>query len=176
MLSSFPAAKLKKGKDLLTTRWESVKTLPNTQSNHILIVIDKHIIEYASYAQSHDHQQFKLVKANTCNSIHSPVTEESEVLETPSTSESTNYEDADGNNIRVGQWCVVRYDEELFAGEVKEIGIHRDYSFSYVLDSNWKWPSSLDDQTLYFKDKIVMLLEDPVIANNRGHFKFTTKF
>ena len=139
-------------------------------------MIDKHVVEYAIYAQSDDYQQFQLVKAHS--PVHSPVTDESEVLETPSTSESTSCADADGNNIRVGQWCVVKYDEEQFAGEVKEIGDHGDcrVSVMYRSGSNWKWPSPLDDQTFYFRDKIVMLLEDPVIANNRGHFKFTTKF
>ena len=58
-----PAREIENGKNLLKTQWESVKTLPNTQTNHIVIVIDKHVVEYAIYAQSDDYQQFQLVQA-----------------------------------------------------------------------------------------------------------------
>lgn len=178
-----PAREIEDGKDVLTTRWESVKTLPNTQSNHIVVVVDKHIVQYATYAQSGDYQQFQLVKSNDTAPLKgrcpNPVAAESEVpiLETPCTSKSTGISNEDDDVIRVGQWCVVDYDKELFAGEVKEIGEHGDYRVSVMhrAGPNWKWPSPRDDQTFYLRDKIVKLIEDPETANHRGHFKFNTK-
>ena len=172
-----PSREIEDGKDVLTTRWENVKTLPNTQSTHIVTVVDKHIVQHATYAQSDDYQEFQLVKANNSaplrRRIPDPDTVESESLETPSTSESTGTY----ANINVGQWCVVEYDQEMFAGVVKEIGDHGDYRVSVMhrAGSYWKWPSPSDDMTFYLRDKIIMLLDNPVIANQRGHFKFNTK-
>ena len=79
--------------------------------------------------------------------------------------------------IKVGDWFVVEYDGENFPGEVKEIG-EEDFRVSVMHSAgkNWKWPGFKDDKTFYCRKQMIKKLEEPIIANNRGHFKFTTQF
>ena len=80
--------------------------------------------------------------------------------------------------IKVGDWFVVEYDGKNFPGEVKEIGEEEDFRVSVLQSAgkNWKWPGLKDDKTFYCRKQMIQKLEEPIIANNRGHFKFTTQF
>ena len=80
--------------------------------------------------------------------------------------------------LNIGQWCVVKYDGEVYPGEVMEIGDQGDFRVSVMHPAghNRKRPIPKDDKTFYLKQQVVQIIEEPIIANNRGHFKFTHHF
>jgi len=93
-------------------------------------------------------------------------------LESPVDSNSKSDND-DGSvsdaEICIGSWFVVEYD-----GEVMEIG-ENDFRVSVMhhAGNSWKWLHPKDDKTYYLRKQMIRDLEEPIIANNRGHFKFS---
>ena len=81
------------------------------------------------------------------------------------------------HEIRVGEWYAVEYQGIRYPGEVVAIGDQNDYQVSVMQPAgqNWKWPKCKD--TIYYaKQKLVMKLDEPNLANNRCHYKFSVKF
>ena len=75
--------------------------------------------------------------------------------------------------ICVGNWFLVEYDGENFPGEVLEVGEEDDFLISVMHSAgiNWKWPST-KDITFYCREHIIRKLGEPIIVNNREHYRF----
>ena len=75
-------------------------------------------------------------------------------------------------NLRVGQWVVVKYEEEEFPGEVTRIE-NSDVEVNVMQRSAnaWKWPRS-EDKIFYSTSNIVRVISPPSVAGNRGQFVF----
>ena len=78
--------------------------------------------------------------------------------------------------ITVGDWYAV-YEGVRYPGEVTSIGDEHDYQVSVMEPAglNWRWPNP-KDKIYYPKEKLVVKLNEPNLANNRGHYKFSVKF
>jgi hypothetical protein len=80
--------------------------------------------------------------------------------------------------INVGDWYVVNYDGVKYPGEVTAIGEEDDFKVSVMQSAGkqyWKWPD-VEDNISYTREKMIKKLDKPEAANNRGHYKFTSKF
>ena len=82
---------------------------------------------------------------------------------------------SDGLDIAIGDWIVVKYQGEMFPGEVTEIGgAHGNEIRTDVMERSgkfWKWPSKRDN-IFYFCKDVVKKIEPPIVAGNRGQFQF----
>lgn len=144
----------------LDVTFESAEQIKDIAQKHFIQVEDGKVIASLITADGYGHTQ---VEAEYTGS------------ETASEEDVVNTAD---EHLNIGQWCVVKYDGEVYPGEVKEIGDQRDIRVSVMhrAGQNWKWPNPKDDCTFYLKQQIVCRIEEPIIANNRGHFKFTSHF
>lgn len=77
-------------------------------------------------------------------------------------------------SLEVGDWCLVKYDTESYAGTVTSvISNSGPYEVSVMHRSghNWKWPDH-PDKILYEANYILKRLTPPEVVNARGVFKF----
>lgn len=74
--------------------------------------------------------------------------------------------------LEIGDWCLVKYDEEIYPGEVTE-KTSSEVKVNVMVKSGkyWKWPNS-KDEVYYTMDKVIKKLSRPEVVNSRGHFKF----
>jgi len=78
-------------------------------------------------------------------------------------------------SIEVGDWYILDYEGRRFPGEVVVVG-DGEFQVSVMERAGkyWKWPSP-KDVIFYMREKMISRLDFPEIANNRGHFKFSTE-
>jgi len=70
----------------------------------------------------------------------------------------------------VGEWVLVKYDEMVFPGEVKELGIH-EIKVSVMVPSgpNFKWPAT-EDAIFYRMGDVIQKLQPPIVKSARRNF------
>ena len=70
--------------------------------------------------------------------------------------------------IQVGDWWVVKYDDELFPGEVTQIRDgNSEVSVMHRAGTTWKW-SFIQDEIFYVREKVKKKLLPPTMINERG--------
>ena len=80
---------------------------------------------------------------------------------------------------KVGMWVVVRYDGQLYPGEVAsvidaneaEVSCMRRSSKSVIGHQYWKWPKP-QDKAIYENSAIKMEVNPPAPVGTRGNFYF----
>ena len=76
----------------------------------------------------------------------------------------------------VGEWILVKYDDALYPGEVREVGDQEVKVFAMMKSGNYyKWPKS-EDCIFYPIKNVVMKLQPPTFKSARGTFEFTEKW
>ncbi|XP_077976176.1 uncharacterized protein LOC144432038 [Styela clava] len=75
-----------------------------------------------------------------------------------------------GSSVKIGDWVAVRYEGNLYPGEVTCIQ-NNEFKVSVMErdGKNWKWPIT-QDSIFYMNTDIVEQLEKPIPINNRGHY------
>ena len=73
------------------------------------------------------------------------------------------------NTIKVGDWCVVRYDGAQYPGEVTTV-MRKEYEVSIVVMAGNLWPST-PDKAFYELGDIVQVISTPEVPGSRGQFR-----
>jgi len=79
-------------------------------------------------------------------------------------------------SVCVGDWVLVKYDDVLYPGEVREVG-DKEVKVSAMIKSGkyYKWPTS-ENCIYYAVNNVVMKLQPPTVQSARGTFNFTEKW
>ncbi len=170
--------------------FESAVAIKNIASMHFIEIVDGKAVASITTEDQADDDDDDDVDMQSCDGV-APLPEDIPSCSTDDTpscstddipscstgqmqSDNNNVkESTNGNEIRVGNWFLVKYDEEYFPGEVLEVGEEDDFLISVMHSAgkNWKWPSP-KDITFYFREQIIRKLGEPVVVNNREHYKF----
>lgn len=77
------------------------------------------------------------------------------------------------SDLEVHDWCLVRYERELFPGEIlRKISPNQVEVSCMVKAGNcWKWPKK-PDILVYHVDEVKSKLNPPQVVNARGYYKF----
>ena len=75
-------------------------------------------------------------------------------------------------SFTVGDWVLVKYDTDVFPGEVKKI-CNDEIKVSVMVPSGsyFKWPKD-EDAIFYPVANVIKSLKPPVIKSSRGTFEF----
>ena len=76
----------------------------------------------------------------------------------------------------IGDWVLVRYDDDIFPGEITQIAAN-EYEVRVMVKaagSTWKWPRK-EDKVWYNMENVVKQISPPDVAGSRGQFVFRDK-
>ena len=129
----------------MADRWEDALLVPNTQKLHFIKVEDKYHISVAH--TSNDEPYIVAIASNV-----------------------TEYDDE--KEYLQGDWVLVRYDDELYPGEIKQV-VQESYEIAVMYKSggSWRWPA-IEDKIFYMYEQVVKKLSPPEVVGCRGQFKF----
>ena len=139
-------------KAMLEEQWRNIKTLPGTQKMHSIIPTKDGKVKAAEYTLS----------ANVEASQSSQNVSISSSLQGYSTQPSSPVL----VQYQVGQWVIVKYEGELFPGEITMV-IPDQVKVNAMIHHRtnlWEWPRK-EDQIFYFNHDVVKAIEPPEMLN-----------
>jgi len=145
---------------MLEGRWKDALPITGIQKMHIFEPVPKSItLNVGHFATEHPRLKFKMSL-------------QSKEQELPADPEP----ELPGLSIGVGEWVLVKYDEGLYPGEVREVG-EKEVKVSAMVKSGkfYKWPAS-EDCIFYPIDNVVKKLQPPTVKSARGTFEFLEKW
>lgn len=148
----------------LDVKWEGVMAVPLTHRVHCIEAVGSDEVKVADTSKEID-ECFRICRIRK-NSITPPThsaTDENSLLEDDCQLPC---------NLAIGQWVIVKYEDEEYPGEVICIeDSDIEVSVMHKSANAWKWPRP-EDKIFYPATQIVRVINPPSVAGNRGQFAF----
>ena len=164
----------------LQLHWSNTIPIANTQKIHFVTPKGHCHLLVADTSDSEKFCKVRILKKENDESSNDEesTTEEDDISGNEDISSVVSgINDPEKLELRIGDWIVVKYQGELFPGEITEFGgIDGSEIRADVMEKSgkfWKWPSKRDN-IFYFCKDVIKKIEPPTVAGNRGQFKFSS--
>ena len=167
----------------LQLHWNNTIPIANTQRIHFVTPKGPRHLLVGDTSDSETFCKVRILKRENDESIQSSEDEEATTEEEDVSKRGNDSSVVSGVNdlekleLSIGDWIVVKYQGELFPGEITEFGgIDGTEIRADVMEKSgkyWKWPQKRDN-IFYFCKDVVKKIEPPTVAGNRGQFEFSS--
>ncbi|XP_033625038.1 uncharacterized protein LOC117288334 [Asterias rubens] len=160
-----PKTGIEQSKTMLETHWEKTVSVPNTQKIHSVKTKGKHFLVVSDTSESTKYSEVRILEEEEAD-LNDSLTSQAELLQETAGTEMT---------LHIGDWVAVRYDGDIFPGEVTDFGhtLIADIKVNVMhkSGSHCKWPQD-EDHIFYARKDVLEKLKPPIVAGNRGQFTF----
>ena len=152
---------------LLESRWQRALPATAIQKHHIFKCAGNAELYISHYSSEHPLQKYQVLSHETAD------TNEDASDDINAAEPTTEIPRLSGE---VGDWVLVRYDQSVFPGEVKEIE-HDEVKVSVMVPSasGFKWPDK-EDAIFYRMVNVIQKLKPPSAKSARGAFQFSEEW